>query len=128
MNFAKIDIFVTPPYATVCWWRQCRGSRNLGVPRVAGTSCVVRRGFQLIFIWCFPIWLIFIENNILLYGTWAGMTPEDSRICLKVILVLERPSKVYFGSKNWFSIFRNLQFSVFVQNSLFESQISRSIL
>ena len=59
-------------------------------------------------------WGNFIKNNILIYGNWAGMTAEWSRIFLKVILVLDMASKLNFGPRNWifhfFEIF-NYQFS-----------------
>ena len=61
-------------------------------------------------------WVDFIKKHIFIYGNWAGMTPEDSRIFLKVILVLETASKVHFGSQNCF--FKKMKKCVGAQNGL----------
>ena len=71
--------------------------------------------------WCLSIFIAFhqflmisIENHMFIYGNWARMTAEWSRIFLKLILVLETNSKVNFGPQNWnfhFSGKSNFQFS-----------------
>ena len=54
---------------------------------------------------------VFIENHVFIHGNWVGMTPERSRILLKVILVLETASKVDFGPQSrFFSFFKTFIF------------------
>ena len=47
---------------------------------------------------CFGTFLL--ENNIILYGNWAGIRSGTSRIFLNIILVSKQPSKVQFRISN----------------------------